>query len=255
MTITSTSRRRVIGSAAGTGLLGLVWPVSCAGCGAPDVAVCPRCRQVLAVPPRRVPVPAWPDCPAAWAGPDYADEVSRLIVHWKDRGRHDVTSVLAGVLAAGLTTALRTLPAEALAGPVCLVPVPSSRPATRRRGGQPVHEVLVAAARRVRRSGAVPQHRLRIVPALRLTRVVADQAGLGAQARRRNLDGAFVVRHSAMRSVEGRAVVLVDDVLTTGSTLAEAARAVLAAGGSITAVCALCVTPRNGGLSPGPREG
>jgi predicted amidophosphoribosyltransferase len=48
-----------------------------------------------------------------------------------------------------------------------------------------------------------------------------EQAGLDQQARRRNLQGAFVA-HS---SVVGKSVLLIDDVMTTGSTLREAARA------------------------------
>jgi predicted amidophosphoribosyltransferase len=69
----------------------------------------------------------------------------------------------------------------------------------------------------------------------------APQAGLDRAARRRNLQGAFAVPHSA--AVAGRRLALVDDVLTTGATAAEATQALLAAGAASVEVWALARTP------------
>ncbi|MFZ0558661.1 MAG: ComF family protein [Methylovirgula sp.] len=65
-----------------------------------------------------------------------------------------------------------------------------------------------------------------------LTRVkpTAPQVGLSRAQRATNVQGAFAVPEEARLSVEGRAVVLVDDVTTTGATLNAAARALLRAG-------------------------
>lgn len=68
-------------------------------------------------------------------------------------------------------------------------------------------------------------------PALRRVRRTGVQSRQGsAAARRRNVAGAFDVRPRDARQIEGRRVVLVDDVLTTGATASEAARALLRAG-------------------------
>ena len=68
------------------------------------------------------------------------------------------------------------------------------------------------------------------VDALKRTRRTPSQAGLSNRARRRNVTGAFEVRASRRRLVEGKRVLLVDDVLTTGATLSACTRALKRAG-------------------------
>ncbi|MGC7880096.1 ComF family protein, partial [Desulforudis sp. 1190] len=56
------------------------------------------------------------------------------------------------------------------------------------------------------------------------------QTGLSRAQRRRNMAGAFAVASGSESFVRGRTVVVVDDVFTTGSTMASAARALKRAG-------------------------
>ncbi|MFJ9895350.1 ComF family protein [Streptomyces sp. NPDC091280] len=106
--------------------------------------------------------------------------------------------------------------------PVLLVPVPSARGVVRARGHDPARRIALAAAGELRRSGTSA----RVVAVLRQRRWVADQSGLDSRQRLDNLAGALEVVAGGARLLAGGRVVLVDDLMTTGASLREAARAV-----------------------------
>jgi predicted amidophosphoribosyltransferase len=101
---------------------------------------------------------------------------------------------------------------------IILVPIPSAGKTVRQRGFDATSAMARAAARRLR-----VRYPITVRSALAQARPVADQAGLGARAREQNLAGAFRLRRPLS---ECSAVVLVDDLVTTGSSLTEAARVV-----------------------------
>ncbi len=121
-----------------------------------------------------------------------------------------------------------------------MVPVPSSRAATRARGHDPLLRLARRAGARLRGDGIAAS----AVPLLMLGRRVSDQAGLGASARADNLAGAHRVRRRAVARLGGETVILVDDLITTGASLAEAARALRAAGLAVRATAVIAATPR-----------
>lgn len=229
------------------GLTDLVLPVACAGCASPGPRLCSACCTVLgcaaAVP--WSPTPAPQGLPPTWSALAYDGVVRSCVVAWKDEDRFDLTRAFSPVLAGGLSAAvggsasLRS--AVRLHRPVYVVPVPSARSGTARRGRWPVQDLV---QRTLRNTGA--RSMLADLPALRLSRRVADQAGLGARERWTNLRGSMVVRHRHTASVRGGVVVLVDDVVTSGATLAEAGRALRAAGAADVVAVTLAATHRRG---------
>lgn len=70
-------------------------------------------------------------------------------------------------------------------------------------------------------------------------RRTSSQGGLSGGARRRNVRGAFALRPGGASRLQGRHVVLIDDVLTTGATAEECAKALLAAGAKAVDVLTL----------------
>lgn len=77
---------------------------------------------------------------------------------------------------------------------------------------------------------------------LRKRRLTPDQSNLSATKRRRNLKGAFVA-HPRKRLYANKTVLLVDDILTTGSTANECARTLLRAGAKQVIVAVIAVVP------------
>ncbi len=122
-----------------------------------------------------------------------------------------------------------------------------SRAARRRRGSDLLGDLVRRAARECLPGwpGAPP----RVVPALRHRRRVRDQSELDAGQRRANLAGALHVPSRTATALRGRECVVVDDIVTTGTTAAEAARALTAAGALVVGICSLSVTSRHSGVS------
>ena len=86
------------------------------------------------------------------------------------------------------------------------------------------------------------------VRALRPVGRLADQAGLDAAARAANLTRQLRVPRRVAAGLAGRRILLADDVLTTGATLAEGARAIRAAGAHPVAAAVIAATPRRGAI-------
>ncbi|MDT0164695.1 ComF family protein [Actinotalea sp. AC32] len=238
----------------------LVVPVECPGCGRLDVRLCGACLASFDGPVRRVedaaprldrlvgpgPLPVW--APAAYAGP-----VRGVVTAWKDHGRADLTAPLAGVVR---RAARETAPAlvEATGGErLAVVPVPTRASARRRRGDDLVLRLAAACVEGLR-GGQVDAV---LVRALAVVRRRADQAGLGARARGGVAGSLAVRRRTAARAPLGW-VLVVDDVLTTGGTVAAASDAVVLAGGLPLGALVLAATPppgRRTSAFPQSREG
>lgn len=257
-------------------LLRSIFPGACLLCDVPlpdgqDLDLCDDClRELPRVPqpcPRcGLPTPAqgtdgaWhapmPSCSACASRPPpyvrtiaplhFADPVDHWIRRLKDHSGMVEGRTLGLLLAAAALQAYRDQ-----APPDLLIPVPLTLARLARRG----HNQALVLARPVARALGIP-----LLPAgARRIRTTPPQRGLGLAQRSVNLAGAFAIPRryaggsvstirrcradlfaSARRSaVAGRRVGIVDDVMTTGATVAELARTLLAAGASeVHVLCA-----------------
>jgi predicted amidophosphoribosyltransferase len=205
-------------AAAGDLLLG----ASCHGCGQPWWGICPLCRQQVASrrPFLTTPVPCPDGFPVTVTSSIYDPILRRLISAHKERQALALTSFLAERLALSVHGLLASEPFAVHTSRIVLVPIPSAAGAVRRRGFDATASMARLAARRLR-----VRYSVTVRSALTQRRRVADQAGLDAAARHENLAGAFRLR----RPISTGAAVLVDDLVTTGSSLTEAARVLRAA--------------------------
>lgn len=165
----------------------------------------------------------------------YDGTTRSVMTAWKERGRRDVSMHLARALARAIAAAAAEIEAEGVMCPeVAIVPIPASSAARRRRGEDAWERVVGQAIEQCDTDAG-----LRLVGGLRLTRQPRDQAGLTASERRANLRGAL-----ACVEPPGGRVIIVDDIITTGATLAEAARALGEAGVGAVRAAAIAATSR-----------
>lgn len=225
-----------------TELSRLVLPVACGGCGADDERWCAACDALLGAPWRceeragRLDLMGAPGALPVWTVADCIGPVRAAVLAWKDHGRLDLTRPFAAALvAAGQELADVLGPGEVL-----VVPAPSTPASRRRRGGNLVDDLARALAAGLRAGGC----RARSAPVL--ARRGGDQVGLGTRARWLNLAGHVRVRRRDLARVAGRRVVLVDDVLTTGATVAACRTVLEDAGAQVTAGITLAATPPPG---------
>ena len=222
------------------GLIDLALPRSCAACQEPDELagpLCGRCAQGLLA---QVGQRFCPRCGSTVAEglsvddtgcahcPDPMPRFDRLvrlgsydrpladvIRRHKFRGAHGCTGYLAGLLAD------RVAAEPALASAELIQPVPLH---WRRQWGRGYNQSALVAAALARRLGIPLGDEL---VRLRHTR---PQMHLSRKSRQENVHGAFAVPRRHRRWVDGRHILLIDDVTTTGATASEAARALLSGG-------------------------
>jgi predicted amidophosphoribosyltransferase len=217
---------------------------ACAGCGAPGRAVCARCALLLGRDARlRWPVPAPADLAPPYASSAYEGPVRELVLSYKERRRFGLARSLGGSIAKAVRAATGGVDgplAELVMGSLLLVSTPSRPDVVRSRGHDAVLRVSRAAASELGRTGI----RVEVVPALTIVGSVHDQAGLDARQRVSNLRGAHAVRPAGARLVRDRVCIVVDDVVTTGATAAEAARALREVGALVLATAVVAATER-----------
>ncbi|PZS21531.1 MAG: amidophosphoribosyltransferase [Pseudonocardiales bacterium] len=236
-------------------LLDLLLPVDCGGCGVPGALLCSDCAVLLGAPVRVYPPCCGADAPVYALGA-YRGRLRTALLAYKERGRRDLAAPLGAALASALLHLpnlaapggsrsldadcgkrgldYRSLHPERRGTGVCLVPVPSRGAAAARRGGQHVTLLAQRAAAALACAGVAAA----VAPALRVAPGVRDSVGLGVAARQANLAGRVLPRRAGLPAA-GTAVVLVDDVVTTGTTAAACVAALLRMGVDVPAIVVL----------------
>lgn len=203
-----------------TSLADLIFPVRCVSCSALGIKLCSECRK-------------------SWIPHIYRTSFSgeyRLNVFSAVQYSRVAKKILIASKENGLTLA-DTLIEDSFQAAIkyviahewidFIVPIPSRKAAARSRGRQFVFELASNAAS----SFSIP-----VIDVLSHTRTIRDQSSLKSADRFKNLSGAFSVKSR----YPGRAL-LIDDLVTTGATLQEAARALRAGGIEVACSVTACV--------------
>ncbi|MBV9593761.1 MAG: ComF family protein [Actinobacteria bacterium] len=205
-------------------LLDLTLPRLCVHCRRPGPLLCAEC------------CPGTPEWVERRGGPvatarTYAGGVRAAVVHFKERRRLDLGPTLGALLGEAARLVL-----EVAGGPLTLVAVPSPPSVARTRGGQHVERLARHAERYLSRNDVATLSRALVSVGRR-----SDAVGLDAAQRVINVSGTLRASRPAARA---RPVVIVDDVATTGATLAEAERALTGAGWTVAGCAVIAATRR-----------
>ncbi|WP_250035540.1 ComF family protein [Paractinoplanes maris] len=231
-----------------TGLLGdladLVLPAPCAGCAAERVplryGVCAPCAAGLEAlrPFRTAPDPPPPGLPPCVAVGPYETALRGVLLAYKEKGRHRLAKPLGSLLATAVAALARR------GAPVTLVPVPSTAAAARERHGDHMLRLAAHAVRRLRAAGwqADVSRQLEALPRL-------DSTSLSVDGRRAAAEDSLRIRRARIgvpRRVAPRkgTLVVVDDIVTTGATLAAVTRRLEEAKMQVDGAAVLAATQR-----------
>ncbi len=233
-------------------LADLVLPAVCGGCARAGTALCPACAATLRSGAQEVETAALVDgAPSTFAAAVYQGPVRSVVLGWKARGRHDLTPVLGAALAGALLSLEGLCPPTGPgARPSVLVPVPSARRSRRARGAHLTADLARAGVASLVATGNEPRTVVVGRTGLVLQRQPDDQVGLAGARRSANVAGA----HRACRSLRGAHVVVIDDVVTTGSTLREAARALESVGAVVVGAAVVAAARDPHGRVAGDRS-
>jgi predicted amidophosphoribosyltransferase len=186
------------------------------------------------------------------AAAGYAGVVRRVLLALKEQDRLDLLPTVGDLLAVAVLDAAGNLRRPHGDGGLVLVPIPARIGARRARGVDLGTAVARRAAATIRKTG----HPASVVPLLRHARPTEDQVGLSAGERAANVSDSLAARRLRRPRTPGHraaVVVLVDDILTTGATLREAARALRSAQVPPHASAVVAATPPVGlGRRPSP---
>lgn len=200
-------------------------PVKCCVCKSAVYSLCEPCREFLQ------PAPVHEDLGglSVFSGKYLSEELVLVLRAFKDQHQSRLAKPLAALLRAAYDFAL----ADYDASQTLLVPIPQTLRARRSRGFYPLRMLADASD-------------LPLTNALTWQRKVQDQRGLSVQQRAANLSGALKIRGSIKGAsvLDNRHIVLVDDVVTTGATLHDGARALRRAGASSISAITLANTAK-----------
>jgi predicted amidophosphoribosyltransferase len=209
----------------------LLFPLSCLGCATADYWLCPTCQSNWNVSTRK----SFVGSNLIYFKADYNVKTASVILAAKESNNHLAIDLLATSISQSILYAVADL---GVTGDICLVTIPSSASAIRRRGRDHIQDLAVEVQKLLELK-SINSHLLQL---LSQRKNMKDQSRLNSRQRLQNTHGMFEV--TSCENPQG-AIFLIDDLVTTGASIMEGIRALFEAKILVAAAITACAVGRN----------
>ena len=203
----------------------LLFPTRCFGCRDLGYSICSNCRKLWNPHIYKSTIVDL----AVYSAIPYSPVAKNILLAAKEQSIKSADQLVRDAMTASLQRLFQKYQNCAL------VPIPSGPASNRRRGRDFINEMALLVAKDM---GVV------VLPLLEQQRLVRDQSKLNIASRRENLAMALSIKPQFRGNYSGESVVILDDLVTTGSTINEANRALTKAGFKVQAAATACVALR-----------
>ena len=203
----------------------LLFPTRCFGCRELGYSICSNCRKLWNPHIYKSTIVDL----AVYSAIPYSPVAKNILLAAKEQSIKSADQLVRSAIAASLQVLFQKYPNSAL------VPIPSAPASNRRRGRDFINEMAIFVAKDMG---------VGVLPLLEQQRLVRDQSKLNIASRRENLAMALSIKPQLRGNYSSESVVILDDLVTTGSTINEANRALTKAGFKVQAAATACVALR-----------
>jgi predicted amidophosphoribosyltransferase len=209
----------------------LIYPNICICCGKTGAKICHNCSKYWLAKPNKSKVGN--NC--LFFVTTYDETTSPIILAAKELGSREAVKLIAVSITSSISFAILNL---GLSQPIYLVTIPSQLSEIRRRGRDHIEDLVQEVITQLRQQNIDAIY----LPILKPVKKIKDQSDLNGLQRKENMSHAFIVKTSP---ISQSAVILIDDLVTTGASIQEGVRALAEAKITIDAVVTACAVGRN----------
>ena len=208
----------------------LVFPDICIGCSSPNSKFCFDCQVTWKSHVKKSHVGSKP----LYFKSSYSSEAASIILLAKESFNLEAIKILSTSIAESIIFAIKDMKINSL---ISIVTVPSSKSSIRRRGRDHINYLAIEVVKKITSHKVAVEY----LPILMTKKNIKDQSKLNGSQRTENTKGNFGV--IGCEFPQG-AIFLIDDLVTTGSSMLEAARALSEAKMTVTALVSACAVGR-----------
>jgi ComF family protein len=209
----------------------LIYPNICLCCGKTGAKICHNCSKYWLANPNKSKV----ENNCLFFVTTYDETTSPIILAAKESGNREAVKLIARSITSSISFAILNL---GISQPINLVTIPSQLSAIRRRGRDHIEDLVQEVITQLHNQNINAIY----LPILKPIKKIKDQSNLNGLQRKENMSHAFIVKRSP---ISQSAVILIDDLVTTGASIHEGVRALSEAKITVDAVVTACAVGRN----------